>query len=325
MFELIDERAYAKTMEQVVEPKLAAMRRELDVPVEGGTLHAEAYSAQGARRAVVVLHGYTESAEKFREMIWYFVQNGMRVYAYDHRGHGRSVRAVEDTSITHVDRFEDYLRDLECLMEQVVLPETRGMERVLYAHSMGGAIGALALMEHPDWFARAVLTAPMIAASTAPFPRAAGRAIAGLMRLLGKGKERAFIGKPFDPASETFENAFVTSRARFDYYEKKRVADRLLQNCSPSYGWVAESLAVTDRLLNAANCAKINTPLLLCQAGLDTVVCLPEQEQFVKQVAGAQLRLFEAAKHEIYGSEDAVLREYVPLVLGFLGEAGKGV
>ena len=320
MFELIEEKGYRETMEGVVEPELAEIRREIEVSVEGGTLHAEAYTVPGAQRAVVVLHGYTESAEKFREMIWYFLHDGFNVYAYDHRGHGRSVRAVADTSITHVDRFEDYLRDMEKLMDALVLPETQGMTRVLYAHSMGGAVGALALMEHPEWFERAILTAPMIAASTGSFPRFAGKLIAGAMCALGKAKERAFVGKPFDPQSETFENAVSTGRARFEYYKEKRVKNAHLQNCSPSYRWVGQSLAVTDRLLDRQNCAKIKTPLLLCQAALDTVVCLPEQKQFVDQVAGAQLRVFEAAKHEIYGSHDEVMREYVPAVLEFLSE-----
>ena len=68
----------------------------------------------------MILHGYTESAEKYREMMWYFLQGGYSVFAMDLRGHGRSVREVEDTSITHVDRFSDYLRDLEEFMQKVV-------------------------------------------------------------------------------------------------------------------------------------------------------------------------------------------------------------
>ena len=318
MFELIREEGYARAMEAVVEPGLAALRREIDVPVEGGTLHAEAYEPKDARAAVVVLHGYTESCEKFREMIWYFLRDGLAVYTYDHRGHGLSVRAVADTSITHVDRFEDYLRDMEQVMERVVLPKTADLPRLLYAHSMGGAIGALALIEHPDWFARAVLTAPMIEASSAPFPRRLAQAIAGALCLAGKAKARAFVGKPFDPANETYENGFSTGRARFDYYTQKRIRCAHLQNCSPSYGWLRASLGVTDRLLDLQSGAKIKTPLLLCQAGRDTLVIAAAQERFVRQAAGAQLRRFEEAKHEIYGSDDAVMAEYVPAVLAFL-------
>lgn len=323
MFRLIGEKDYEKTMRETVEPALAALREEIELPLEtGGTLHVERYDQAKDRGVVVVLHGYTESGEKFREMAWYFVQAGYSVVIPDHRGHGRSVRAVEDLSVTHVDRFDDYLNDLKQVMDQIVLPRWGGGTRLLYAHSMGGAIGALALIRHPAWFHRAMLTAPMIAPVTAPLPAPLARALAGFMCRLGKGKTRAFIGKPFDAESETFEASFSTSRARFDYYEKKRIATPQLQNCSPTYGWVREAASVTRTLLAPENTARIQTPLLLCQAGRDTIVRLPEQDRFVEQVAGATKRVFETARHEIYASCDAVMESYVPAVLGFLaGEA----
>ena len=44
----------------------------------------------------------------------------------------------------------------------------------------------------------------------------------------------------------------------------------------------------------------------------------------MEQTPGATLRVFETAKHEIYNSDDAVMREYVPAVIGFLdGEEQK--
>lgn len=322
--ELIREQDYEKTMRETVEPGLAAMREEIDLPLSsGGALHAEVIDCPEARGTVVVLHGYTESGEKFREMAWYFVQAGFRVVLPDHRGHGRSVREVEDLSVTHVGRFEDYLRDLEELMDRVVLPRFGGEPLLLYAHSMGGAIGALSLIRHPEWFARAVLTAPMIAPVTGPLPAWAAKAIAGVMCALGKGKERAFVGKPFDPKSETFEASFSTSRARYEYYENKRIATPHLQNCSPTYGWIREAAGVTRTLLAPENTARIVTPLLLCQAGRDTIVRLPPQDRFVEQIAGAKKRVFETARHEIYGSDDAVMEDYVPAVIGFLS-GGEG-
>ena len=118
MFELISETEYRETMENTVEPQLAAIREELSMPLEdGGVLHAELYEQQSATRAVIVLHGYTESGEKFREMTWYFLQSGFNVYAIDHRGHGKSARSVEETWLTHVDHFSDYVNDLEAFMD----------------------------------------------------------------------------------------------------------------------------------------------------------------------------------------------------------------
>ena len=107
MVSIIQEAQYEQMMTQVVEPGLAALREEIELPLAGGgTLHTEVYNRLDARGAVVILHGYTESAEKLREMAWYFVSSGLSVFAPDHRGHGRSVREVEDTSITHVELFD---------------------------------------------------------------------------------------------------------------------------------------------------------------------------------------------------------------------------
>ena len=321
MISILPESNYAAVMAETVEPYLDSRRQEMDMPLStGGTLHAEVYEQPDATRAVVILHGYTESAEKFREMTWYFLNEKFNVYAIDHRGHGKSVRKISDTSITHVDAFSDYLRDLEEFMSGVVLPRTEHLPRVLYAHSMGGAIGGMTLMNHPEYFARAVLTAPMIAPSSAPLPRWAGKFAADFMCAIGKREDRAFIGKPFSPENEPFETSCATSRVRFDYYERKRVENRHLQNCSPTYGWVREAVSVTRKLLDPQNDAKIVTPLLLCQAGLDTIVCLPEQEQFVAQVKGARLIRYETARHEIYNSTDDVMERYVDDVLGFLSE-----
>ena len=65
MFELISETEYRETMENTVEPQLAAIREELSMPLEnGGVLHAELYEQPSATRAVIVLHGYTESGGK---------------------------------------------------------------------------------------------------------------------------------------------------------------------------------------------------------------------------------------------------------------------
>lgn len=317
MFKLIPEKQYDKMMRTVVEPGLAAMREDVDMPLfTGGTMHAEVYNRLDARRAVVILHGYTESAEKFREMAWYFVNDGYSVFAMDHRGHGRSVREVDDPSVTHVERFDDYVRDVGEFVEKVVRPRMGNAPLFLYAHSMGGAIGALTLIEHPDWFERAVLTAPMIAPVTRPLPNWVAGLMASFFCAIGKGKERAFVGKPFDPASETFEASHDTSRARFEYYQKKRVAAEYLHNCAPTYSWIREGVGVTKRLLKDAG--RIKTPLLLCQAGQDTIVRLGPQERFVERAPGAKLVRFDAARHEIYASEDGVMREYVPTVLEFL-------
>ena len=318
MVKIIREAQYEKLMTKVVEPGLEAMREEIDMPLSaGGTLHCEIYNRYDARRAVVIVHGYTECAEKFRELAWYFIQSGFSVFSMDLRGHGKSVREVEDLSVTHVEHFSDYLHDLEEFMEKIVSPRTIGQKLCLFGHSMGGAVAAFALIEHPEWFSRAVLNAPMIAPITKPLPRLGAVAMGHMMCAAGKGKERAFVGKPFDPAREKYETSHMTSRARFEYYQKKRVAREELHNCSPTNAWVREAAGVTEALLHRAQ--MIRVPVMLCQAIQDSIVELGDQDKFIKKVPDGKLVKFDA-KHELYSSHDEVLGDYVNKIMDFMSE-----
>ena len=308
---------YADTMRGLVEPWLAERRAETELPVKDGTLHCEDYVLPGAARAVVLLHGYTESAEKLRELAWYFLHSGFSVFSYDHRGHGRSLRLVEDESVTHVARFDDYVRDLDVFVRDHVWPLAPEAELTLFCHSMGGAVGAHYLIEHPEVFARAVLSSPMIAPSAGAYPLWLGGLMAGTMTALGKGRERAFIGQPFDAARETFETSCTSCPERFRYYADKRAATRTLQNCSPTYRWTLEAVTQRHDLLRPRRAARIAVPVLLCQATLDDVVLLPPQDRFIKLVPQGTLKRYEA-KHEIYNSPDEVMRPYVRDVIGFL-------
>ena len=165
-------------MREIVEPELAALRQEVSFPVEGGSLRVEVYEPKAAHTSLLLLHGFIESAEKFREMIWYFVRAGYAVYAPDQRGHGGSVRSVPENSVTHIDRFAQYVDDAEKLTREVILKKNSDRRLVLYAHSMGGAVAAF-LLARVDCFACAALSSPMIAPSSAPLPMWMGKMMAG--------------------------------------------------------------------------------------------------------------------------------------------------
>lgn len=280
----------------------------------------ENYVQPGKERAVLMLHGYTESAEKLREMAWYFIQAGFNVYSYDARGHGRSVRHVADESITHVKRFSDYVDDAEAILDQVILPDTKGMKLYLYGHSMGGAVSAHLLLRRSACFARAILTSPMIVPSAGSIPLPVATLMTDTLCLFGQGKKRAFIGKPFDAEREKFETSCASSRARFDYYLAKRAANRYLQNCSPTYGWTRQAVHQTRAIMNRKAAARVTIPVLLCQAEMDDIVFLPPQDKYIAQLPNGRLQRF-AGKHELFNSHDEVMKPYVAAVIDFFTEA----
>lgn len=274
----------------------------------------------GAKYALLMMHGYTESAEKLRELVWYFIHAGFSVFSYDQRGHGRSIRLVEDESITHVDHFSDYIDDADVLLEQLVKPNLNGAKLCLFGHSMGGATAAHLLQKHPKLFTRAVLSSPMIVPSAGSIPLPVAKALTRSLCIAGKGKSRAFIGKPFDAESEVLETSCSTSSARFEYYKAKRAAHRYLQNCSPTYGWTNQAVRQTRALMKQSRASAITTPVLLCQAGLDDVVLLPPQNAYIKLLPHGRLLRFDTAKHEIYNSTDDVMQAYVRQIIPFLME-----
>ncbi|MBR2223209.1 MAG: alpha/beta fold hydrolase [Christensenellaceae bacterium] len=135
----------------------------------------EAYLPENATAAIVVSHGFTESAEKFREMAYYYAKAGYLVFAIDHRGHGYSHREnPQDPETVHIDNFDTYIEDLKLFVDTVVKPQAGELPLYLYGHSMGGAVALFYLAAHPDVFRKAVLSAPLFVPHLpAPMPLAA--------------------------------------------------------------------------------------------------------------------------------------------------------
>ena len=314
------EDTYAEVMQTVVEPELASVRKEGYMTFEGGRkLHYEYYLCPAAKGSIVISHGFTESAEKFREMDYYFLQAGYNVFAIDHRGHGFSSREVDDMRVAHVNRFSDYVGDFNAYVENVVRAHSGDLPLYLFSHSMGGAVAALYIQQFPDVFEKAILSSPMISPKTAGFPHWVTRAMAGAFLAVGKGKQLVFTEKGFDP-DRTYENSNDTSEARFQYYYDKRKKTPEYQTDGASYNWVNESLKIIPKMLDPQNCAGVKTKVMLFQPAIDDVVEMEPQAEFVSKVPGARLDKIPASKHEIYLSVNEAMEPYLQAIFAFLAE-----
>lgn len=310
---------YARIMREQVEPFLAGVRQEGFFEAKDGLrIHYEMMLHPESRGAIVVSHGYTESAEKFRELAYRCYVRGFSVFAIDHRGHGQSGRLVSPEFLTHVDNFADYVEDFERFVDQVVEPHNGGRPKVLFGHSMGGAIAALALIRRPKAYDRAVLNAPMIAINTGRIPVWACRALSGALCALGRGRKRMpTFAKAYNP-NEDFATSCSANRERFDYYQQKRRSMQHLQNTSPTASWVKTSLDVADVLLDSANAGEISCPVLLLQAERDDTVDNGAQQRFIDLVSQGRLVQIPGSKHEIFMSGDASLEAYYKELFDFL-------
>lgn len=313
--------AYFEFMQNTVEPYLAEHRSEgFFSSKDDSKIHYEYELLPNAKGAVVISHGFLESAEKFREMAYWFMQMGFSVFAPDHRGHGRSPRLSPDLALTDVESFADYVKDLHCFVKKVVKPNSKGLPLYLYGHSMGGAISILYLQNHPDVFDKAILTAPMLKPKTAGIPTPVTRALSAAFRVFGKGDQIVFVSKPGFDTNELFENSPDTSKERFEYYRKKRLEYPYLQNSYPTYRWINESLRIGRHMLDPVRCGRIKRPVLLFSAGDDSFVYRREQELFISLIPNGEIRYEDRARHEIYMSTNDVMSDYLGEIEAFLKE-----
>lgn len=325
---VIKETDFAKFMEDTVEPFLAGRRTEFRIPREADqSLYCVCYDADEPRGTVIISHGFTETAEKYLEPIFYFVKHGYNVYQPEHCGHGRSYRLVEDLSLVHVDHYERYVNDLIAVAETARQTHPQ-MPLFLFGHSMGGGVAAAALSLQPELFAGAVLSAPMIRPLTGTTPWPVAKLLARLLCRIGKAKQYVPGGHAFD-GKERFEDSASTSRERFLYYQKKRNAQPLFQMNAASCGWLKET-ARLNRYLMSEGWKRIQTPLLIFQAQNDTFVSAAEQDRFAEKVkatgrVSVEKVCVDSTKHEIFNSEDRVLQNYWKEILAFLEKNAGGV
>ena len=274
---------YADTMNGEVLPYNAARRREMTVEGDGGRpLYAARYDADAPRGTVLIVHGFTENADKYAEVIHSLLVNGLSVIVYDQRGHGRSWRpeGLEENSVTHVDSFDEYVRDMEIICRKL-LRDMPGPRRV-FCHSMGGAVTSLYLEGHPGEFDRAALCAPMIAPNLNGVPKPAALLMCKTESALGRAKKRIVGSKPYD--GERFEDAAANGRERFEWYESLRRATPAFQNNGPTFGWTLEAIRVTDAILAPGAVERIDAKVRLYTAALDGSVMPEPQGQFIDRV-----------------------------------------
>ena len=316
---LLCEADYARDFEERVIPTLSRVRQDfVHTTKSGAELYTVRYDAQQPRGTVVLLHGLGESAEKYRELCYYFLESGFTVLAFDQRGHGRSTRLVE-TGLIHTTRFSHYVEDLHELLcaQQAHLPAPR----YLYAHSMGGGVAALYLAQHQGFFQKAVLSSPMIAMQYKGVPRFLGYAACAVLRLFGRGKKR-FVGMSPSPSpeQECLERAEAQSVPRFEAYRKLKLTEPRFHAARPTVIWVQEALRCTRDILKRGAPEGITIPVRVYAAELETLVLEAPQRAFAKRLPNGEFHLVSGTKHEIYFAKDEVFHPYIKDILTFFEE-----
>lgn len=104
-------------------------------------LNTYAYHPQGSSQGIVhILHGMGEHAARYDEFARFLADNGLTVYAHDHRNHGRSLSSEENVGIFDKgESFETMVDDVEAVQAYIRNSESQQPITIL-GHSMGSAI-----------------------------------------------------------------------------------------------------------------------------------------------------------------------------------------
>lgn len=310
--QLIDEESYAYIMKTEVEPYLERKGREDFIfTADNRKLNYEAYEKTLSRGSIVILHGFTESAEKFRELAFYFRKAGYSVFSLDMEGHGKSHRTSKKKEKVEIDSFDTYAEDLNFFIEKVIVPNTKTGEISIYSHSLGSTVALLYMMKHPYTVKKAVLSSPMVCGNMG-MPVAVAGAVARLLCAVG-GKGIPAPGRCVFNENQTVEESDATSKARFEYYHAKRKAEPLYQTSGPAFGWVRASLEARDKILA---CDRLIPEALIFLPEEDRQLLHSYTKAFAER-AEIKIKTVKNSRHEIFMSGNGVLGWYLGEVLDF--------
>lgn len=243
-----------------------------------------AESRAESRASLVIVPGRSEGYLKYKELSYDLYRQGYDVFILDHRGQGISGRMLASPFKGYVEEFDHYSDDLHTFIEQVVSKHCH-TQPYLLAHSMGGAIAARYLQRHPEAIKAAVFCSPMIAINSAPIPHWLASGIILLGHKLNhtlSSQPWYFLGQGDFEMSSFADNHLMHSKLRYQLFVELYRTTKEIQLGGVTFHWLAQALANRQRIFEQLD--RLKTPLLVLQAGNDTVVDNQAQTLFCRQL-----------------------------------------
>ncbi len=267
---------------------------------------------------VICLQGLSEFTEKYFELAHDLLDRNMSFWMMDWQGQGRSDRHLKNPHKRHSTSFDEDVSDLHYfLMEYVkhsaVHPDVGRIPLVMLGHSMGANIGLRYLLHHPDTFACAAFSSPLI--NIGALKNLPSWLRIGLTASLQEAMDRSYIefgGKDWHPdiRSKRAKGQLSTDPIRNTIHDAWCHQDPDLRVGNITYGWLHEANLSCAKLQRKNALKDIQTPCLFAIAGKDKLVDNKATKKAVNFMPHAKLIELDESRHEILMECDSVRDQF---------------
>lgn len=229
-----------------------------------------------------VLHGYADHGARYLHVMGALAEQGIGCVALDMRGHGRA-----EGRRGYCERFDEFLDDvaeLERLLEQ----RAKGAPTMLFAHSFGGLVATLAVLEgriHPKALA---LSAPFFEL---------GMEVPEAKKLAAKVAARLY---PTFALPSGLSGKDVTH----DVARQKAYDEDPLVFKKATARWFVEAQGAQEKV--KAGASRLSLPLYLVYGTADTVASPAAMRRVVDAASSTDKTIDERAgkRHEAWNEAD---------------------
>lgn len=237
---------------------------------------------------IIIVPGRCESYLKYQELSFDLYHQGYNLFIIDHRGQGLSGRLLPNSNKGYVTKFQDYVDDFQYFVENIVTLQCSNKPYIL-AHSMGGAIAVRFMQDFPNAIEAAVLSSPMLGFYSGLLPNSVAKLLVAIEvrtnNIMSKNPWYFLGQKDYSPTSFA-ENKLTHSIPRYMQFVNLYKNTPTIQLGGVTSHWLAESISAQKEIF--AKIFQLKTPILLLQAGSDTIVCQLAQNSFCQQLHALQ-------------------------------------
>ena len=240
--------------------------------------------AHPEKARLIIAHGLGEHSGRYQQVIHRMISEGLSVWALDFCGHGRS-----EGKRGHIESFDQYVTDLDKLVDIAVKDAPQDTKILLLGHSLGGLIALNYAIRFPDKLNGLMLSSPALGLNVQ---------VPTFKAVLGKFMSTVWPGlsmaNELDPTKISHDRSVVDA-----YIQDPLVHDRVTAR------WFTEFVSTMARTQQSATA--ISVPTLMQIAGSDFLVDAAASEEFFNrlQEADKTIHVYSGLFHEIFNEKAA--------------------